>query len=407
VMDIIREDIFEMREKYGDDRRTEITGSVSDLNMEDLIAREDMAVTVSREGYIKRLPVATYHSQSRGGRGIRGIEAKEGDFVEHLLVACTHDHILFFTNTGRTYTRRVYEIPLLSRTSAGRAVANLLDFQPGEKVTNVLALESLEKDEHFVFFATARGVVKKTPLSAFANINKRGIIAIGLDEGDSLIGVEITTGSDHIMLATKSGLAIRFEEQDVRSMGRQAGGVTGARFKRENDEVVSLLVIPGGRNDVAQVLTACENGFGKRTPLGDYPLKGRGTRGVINIDANERNGNVVGMKLIGQTDEVMLITEKGILIRTRTAEIRETGRGAAGVRIIRIDEGDRLVAMAPVDAEAAATPETPGQTPATPADGTGVKPADSAQANPAATPPVNTAVPDGDKPEAKEPPAGS
>ncbi len=406
VMDIIREDIFEMRDKYGDDRRTEITGSVSDLNMEDLIAREDMAVTVSREGYIKRLPVATYRSQSRGGRGIRGIEAKEGDFVEHLLVACTHDHILFFTNTGRTFTRRVYEMPLLSRTSAGRAVANLLDFQPDEKVTNVLALESLEKDEHFVFFATARGVVKKTPLSAFANINKRGIIAIGLDEGDSLIGVEITSGSDHIMLATKSGLAIRFEEQDVRSMGRQAGGVTGARFKRANDEVVSLLVIPGGRNDVAQVLTACENGFGKRTPLDDYPVKGRGTRGVINIETNERNGNVVGMKLIGQTDEVMLITEKGILIRTRTTEIRETGRGASGVRIIRIDGGDKLVAMAPVDAEVV-VPQTAGDASATPAEGSASIAAGAEPAEPAVMPPADTPEPETDEPDADEPPAAS
>jgi DNA gyrase subunit A len=349
VLDIIREDTFEMRDKFGDARRTQITGSVSDLNMEDLIAREEMVVTVSHEGYVKRQPVDAYRSQGRGGRGIRGTEAREGDFVDHLFVANTHDHILFFTNTGRVYTRRVYDIPLLQRNSVGRAVANLLDFQPGEKVTNVLALESLEKEEHYVFFATARGVVKKTPLSAFANINKRGIIAISLDEGDSLIGVEITSGSDHVMLGTKSGLAIRFEENEVRSMGRTAGGVTGARFKRTNDEVVSLMVIPKGDNDALQVLTGCVNGFGKRTPLTDYPVKGRGTRGVINIDTSARNGEVVGLKLMGENDELMLITEKGILIRTRVAEIRETGRNAAGVRLIRVDDGDRLVAMARVE----------------------------------------------------------
>jgi DNA gyrase subunit A len=245
--------------------------------------------------------------------------------------------------------RRVYDVPLLQRTSVGRAVANLLEFQPGEKVTNVLATDSLEKDDHFVFFATQRGVVKKTALSAFANINKRGIIAIGLDEGDQLIGVEITGGSDHVMLGTKSGLAIRFEETDVRAMGRTAGGVTGARFKREADEVVSLMVIPRGDNDALQVLTGCVNGFGKRTPLSGYPVKGRGTRGVINIETNERNGEVVGLKLMGENDELMLITEKGILIRTRGSEIRQTGRGAVGVRLIRVDDGDRLVAMARVE----------------------------------------------------------
>ena len=256
VMDIIREDTFEIRDKYGDDRRTEITGEVTGLNMEDLIAREDVIVTVSHAGYIKRQPLDTYRSQSRGGRGIRGAESKEGDFVDHLFVANTHDHIMFFTNTGRVYTRRVYDIPELSRTSAGRAIAQLLEFQPGEKIANVLAAESLEKDEHFVFFATARGTVKKTALSAFANINKRGIIAISLEEGDELIGVDICSGMDHIMLGTKSGLAIRFEEADVRAMGRQAGGVTGARFKRDGDAVVSMLVITNGSNESRQLLTA-------------------------------------------------------------------------------------------------------------------------------------------------------
>ena len=349
VMDIIREDTFEIRDKYGDERRTQITGEVTGLNMEDLIAREDVVVTVSPEGYIKRLPIDTYRSQSRGGRGIKGTESREGDFVEHLFVANTHDHILFFTNKGRMYTRRVFDVPELSRTSAGRAIANFLEFQEGEKIANVLAIESLEKDEHFVFFATAKGTVKKTALSAFANINRRGIIAIGLDDDDTLIGVEITSGKDHVMLGTKSGLAIRFDENDVRAMGRQAGGVTGARFKRKGDGVVSMLVLAGGSNEGHQVLTACMNGFGKRTPLEEYPCKGRGTRGVINIDANDRNGEVVGMKVVQEDDEVMMITEKGIIIRTRAKEIRETGRGASGVRLIRIDDGDRLVALARVD----------------------------------------------------------
>lgn len=370
LLDIIREDVYELKDKYGDDRRTEISGSVSDLNMESLIASEDVVVTVSHGGYVKRLPVDTYRSQGRGGRGVKGTEAREGDFVEHLFVANTHDHLLFFTSQGRVYAQRVFDVPEMSRTSAGRSIANLLQFQEGEKIANVLAIKDFNQEERFLMFATAKGVVKKTALSAYANIRQSGIIAIGLEEGDSLIGVELTSGKDHVMLGTKSGLAIRFEESDVRAMGRPAGGVTGARFKREGDEVVSMIVVPNGDNSAGKVLTACVNGFGKRTPLEDYPVKGRGTRGVINIDTNERNGDVVGMKLVGDTDEVMLITEKGILIRTPVSEIRETGRGAAGVRLIRVDDGDRLVAMAEIDAEDAGSansdarrePEPPAET---------------------------------------------
>jgi DNA gyrase subunit A len=351
VLDIIREDIYEMKEKYGDARRTEITGDAGEFNMESLVAREEVVVTVSHEGYIKRLPVDTYRSQSRGGRGIRGTESKEGDFAEHLFVANTHDHLLFFTNQGRVYTRRVYHLPEMSRTSQGRAMANLLEFQPGEKVANVLAVEDFSKGEQFLMFATKSGTVKKTALGAYANIRANGLIAIGLDEGDMLIDVAVTGGSDHIILGTRSGLAIRFGEMDVRPMGRPAGGVTGARFKRDGDAVVAMLVVPGGDNAGLKVLTACVNGFGKRTPLEEYPVKGRGTRGVINIDANDRNGDVVGMKTVNDADEVMMITEKGILIRTGVAEIRETGRSAQGVRLIKLDEGDKLVAIAKIDAE--------------------------------------------------------
>jgi DNA gyrase subunit A len=363
IMDIIREDIFEIKDKYGDDRRTTFEGGVSDFNMAELIAQEEVVVTVSHEGYIKRLPVDTYRSQGRGGRGIRGSEAKEGDFVEQLFVANTHDHLLFFTNQGRVYERRVYDVPELSRTSQGRAVANLLEFQTGEKIANVLAIKDFTGGEQFLLFATAKGTVKKTALSAYGNIRTNGIIAIGLEEGDSLIDVCVTGGKDHIILGTRSGLAIRFEETDVRAMGRPAGGVTGARFKREGDGVVAMLVVPNGDNTQLKLLTACVNGYGKRTPLEDYPVKGRGTRGVINIDANERNGDVVGMKLVTDVDEVMLITERGILIRTGVLEIRETGRNAAGVRLIKLDEGDQLVAMAKVDKEEAGEEKPETQTP--------------------------------------------
>jgi DNA gyrase subunit A len=361
VLDIIREDIFEMKEKYGDDRRTQIEGGVSDFNMEALVAQEDVVVTVSHEGYIKRLRVDTYRSQGRGGRGVRGTESREGDFVEHLFVANTHDHLLFFTNQGRAYHRRVYDVPEMSRTSQGRAMANLLEFQSGEKIASVLAIKDFSSGEQFLMFATAKGTVKKTALSAYANIRTNGLIAIGLEEGDSLIDVAVTGGKDHIILGTRSGLAVRFEETDVRAMGRPAGGVTGARFKREGDAVVAMLVVPNGENAGLKVLTGCVHGYGKRTPLEDYPVKGRGTRGVINIDANERNGDVVGMKIVTDADEAMLITEKGILIRTGVMEIRETGRNAAGVRLIKLDEGDRLVAMAKVEAEDGEEQAAPGE----------------------------------------------
>ncbi|HEY7116081.1 MAG TPA: DNA gyrase subunit A [Tepidisphaeraceae bacterium] len=383
VIDIIREDTYEMRDKYGDERRTEITGGVSEFNMDKLIAQEDVVVTVSHNGYVKRLPVGTYQAQGRGGRGIKGTESRDDDFVEHLFVANTHDYLMFFTNQGRVYERRVYDVPEMSRTSQGRSIANLLAFQAGEKVANVLAVKDFTKEEAFVMFATAKGTVKKTALSAYGNIRTNGIIAIGLEEGDELIAVELTSGKDHIVLGTRSGLAIRFEEADVRAMGRPAGGVTGARFKREGDSVVSMIVIPNGDNTCCQILTACVNGYGKRTPLEDYPVKGRGTRGVINIDANDRNGDVVGMQRVIDSDEVMFITERGILMRTRVSEIRQTGRNAAGVRLIRLDEGDKLVALAridPAEAKEDAEAGSPGGAPAS--DGSPAAPDAQASAPP-------------------------
>jgi len=362
VLDIIREDILEMREKYGNERRSEITGDVDDYNLEALVPQEDVVVTVSHTGYVKRIPTDTYRAQGRGGRGIKGGESKEGDFVEHLFVANTHDYLLFFTNQGRVYQRRVYDIPEMSRTSLGRSIANLLAFQPGEKIANVLAIKDLQKEEQYLLFATAKGVVKKTALAAYANIRTNGIIAIGLEAGDSLIDVAVTTGSDEILLGTRQGMAIRFKETDVRAMGRPAGGVKGIELAIEAapddqsggpDEVVSMIVVPQDEKaDTCMVLTGCENGFGKRTLVSEYRLIKRGGKGVINIKTTDRNGNVVGMKAVCDSDELILITEKGILIRTGVKDIRETGRNAAGVRLIKIDDGDKLVAMAKVDAEA-------------------------------------------------------
>ena len=311
VLDIIREDTREMAEKYGDERRTQITGDVSAYNLESLIAQEDVVVTVSHDGYIKRLTSDTYRAQSRGGRGIKGTESKEGDFVEHLFVANTHDYLLFFTNQGRVYEQRVYDVPEMSRTSLGRAIANLLEFQAKEKIANVLAIKDFGKDESFLMFATHKGIVKKTALSAYSNIRTSGIIAIGLEDGDELIGVQITSGEDQILLGTKHGMAIRFDEKDVRSMGRPAGGVKGIELD-ESDEVVSMIVVPHGQpENTCMVLTAVVNGFGKRTPVEDYRLIRRGGKGVINIKTTDRNGDVVAMKAVCDTDELMLITEKG------------------------------------------------------------------------------------------------
>jgi len=352
IFDIIREDTLEIKDKYGDDRRTVIDPTLGgDVNMEELIAKEEVVVTISHAGYVKRLPTGTYRAQGRGGRGIKGGETREGDFVEHLFSANTHDYLLFFTNKGRVYERRVFDVPEMSRTSLGRAAANLLDFQDGEKIAQVLTIKDFEAQEQFLVFATRLGVVKKTALSAYANIRTNGIIAIGLEEGDALIDVAVTNGNDHVLLCTKSGLAVRFEENEVRAMGRPAGGVTGVRFKREGDVVVSMNVIPAGADDTLQVLTACAKGYGKRTPISEYPVKGRGTQGVINIDANDRNGDVVSVKLVTSNNELMMITEKGILIRTGITDIRETGRNAVGVRLIRIDDGDTLVAIACVAKE--------------------------------------------------------
>ena len=355
LLGLVRADTLQMAEKYGDDRRTEIQGGVGEYNLESLIAKEEVVVTVSHVGYIKRLKVDTYQAQGRGGRGIKGTENKEHDFIEHLFVANTHDYLLFFTNQGRVYERRVYDVPELSRTSQGRSIANLLSFQPNEKIANVLAVKDFGSGEQFLMFATAKGTVKKTALAAYANIRTTGIIAIGLDDDDQLIGVEIANAADEVILGTKLGLAIRFTESDVRAMGRPAGGVSGLKFKRAGDEVVSMVVVSTAPDaPKCMILTATANGYGKRTPVDAYRLQGRNGSGTINIGDTDRNGEVVGLKAVCDTDELMMITHRGILMRTRISEIRETGRTAQGVRLIKVDNGDRLVAMAKIDVDESA-----------------------------------------------------
>ena len=341
VLDIIREDLYEMKEKYGNPRRTEITGEIEDFNMEDLIAEEEVIVTVSHEGYIKRLPVDTYRKQGRGGRGVRGSATKQEDFIEHLFVASTHDYLCYFTNRGRCYWQRVFDIPQLARTSRGRSIANLLSMVKDERIAEVLPVK--EWDEKMVFFATQKGFIKKTPLSAFSNIRKNGINAITLEPGDDVIGARITTGDDEIILGTRDGMAIRFHEDQVRAMGRAARGVKGINLVG-NDEVVDMVLARPGRS----LLTVCEHGFGKRTNLEDYRAQNRGGKGLINIKTTDRNGKVVALKAVAPDDDLMLISAHGIIMRTGLSELRDIGRNTQGVKLIRLDEGDKLVAVARV-----------------------------------------------------------
>jgi DNA gyrase subunit A len=343
VMDIIREDLYEMKDKYGDKRRTEISDEeIRSFNMEDLIAEEEVAVTISHEGYIKRVSLTVYRTQGRGGRGVRATDNKEGDWLEHLFIASTHDYLLFFTTRGRVLWLRVFDIPSMSRTSKGRAIVNLLELSREEKITSVLSVREFTSDQ-YIIMCTKAGVIKKTSLDAFSHPRSAGIIAISLDESDTLINVELTHGTNDIILATQDGMAIRFSEEDVRPMGRTARGVKGITL-RSGDEVVDMAVVdPQG-----DVLTVCENGYGKRTPIEDYRKQTRGGIGIINIKASDRNGRVVGAKSVNDKDQLMLITRNGIVIRFSLKDIRPIGRNTQGVRMIKVEDGDSLVAIAKV-----------------------------------------------------------
>jgi DNA gyrase subunit A len=338
VMDIIREDLYEMKEKYAGPRLTTIEDDATEFDLEDLVAEEEVIVTISHAGYIKRMPVDTYRTQGRGGRGIIGSNTKDDDFIEHLFTASTHDYLCCFTNRGKCYWLRVYDIPSLTRQSLGRNLANLLNMSAEEKIAEILPVR--EFDDRMVVFATRKGLVKKTPLSAFGNIRKSGINAISLAPDDDLIGTHITTGQDEIILGTRSGKSIRFHETNVRPMGRSARGVKGITL-RDKDEVVDMIVARAGRS----LLTVCENGFGKRTSLEDYRSQNRGGMGLINIKTTERNGQVVALKAVEPDDDLMLISAKGIIIRTGLNQLHDIGRNTQGVRLIRLDEGDKLVAV--------------------------------------------------------------
>ncbi|MDP2708235.1 MAG: DNA gyrase C-terminal beta-propeller domain-containing protein, partial [Burkholderiales bacterium] len=326
--------------QYGDERRSEIVEHTQDLSMEDLIASEDVVVTLSHGGYMKCQPVADYRAQKRGGRGRQATTTKEDDFVEKLFIANTHDYILCFSNRGRVYWLKVYAVPQGSRASRGKPIVNLVPLLEHEKITVVLPVKEFD-DGHFVFMATANGTVKKTALSAFSRPRPSGIIAVSLDDGDYLIGVALTDGKQDIMLFSDAGKALRFGEDEVRVMGRNAAGVRGMRLVRDG-HVISLLT---AENEEQSVLTATENGYGKRTPIGRYTRHGRGTQGMIAIQTSERNGKLVAAQIVGDDDEIMLITTGGVLIRTRISEIREIGRTAQGVRLINLGEGEKLAGL--------------------------------------------------------------
>ncbi|MDA0189934.1 MAG: DNA gyrase subunit A, partial [Proteobacteria bacterium] len=340
ITEIIGDELTAVRAQFGDKRRSEIVVHTQDLGIEDFITPQDMVVTLSHSGYIKSQPLADYRAQRRGGRGKQAAAMKEDDFVDHLFVANTHDYILCFSNRGRVYWLKVYEVPQGGRTSRGKPIVNMFPLEAGEKINAILPIKEFA-DDKFIFMATAQGTVKKTPLSDFANPRKAGIIAVALDDGDYLIGADITGGSHDIVLVSDAGKAVWFDEEDVRPMGRTARGVRGMKLGEEQ-QVLSLLV---AENHQQTVLVATENGYGKRTVLADFRHSGRGTQGVIAIAASERNGKVVAARLVQDEDEVMLITTGGVLIRTRVAEIRELGRATQGVTLISLDPGEKLAGL--------------------------------------------------------------
>jgi len=343
LMEVIREELKQISEDYSDKRRTEIIGTQLDLSNEDLITEEDRVVTISHGGYAKTQPLDAYQAQRRGGMGKAATAVKDEDFVEHLLIANTHDTILCFSNQGKVYWLKVYQIPVAARTARGRPMVNLLPLEEGERITSILPVKEYTEG-HFIFMATANGTVKKTELTEFARQRSTGLRAIELEEGDVLVGTTITDGTKDVMMFASNGKAVRFNENDVRAMGRTARGVRGIRLA-DKEKMIAIL-IPA---DKGNILTVSENGYGKQTPVSDYPTKGRGGKGVISMICSERNGAIVGAVQVFTGDELMLISDQGTLVRTRVDEISVQGRNTQGVRVIRLKEGEHLVNAARIE----------------------------------------------------------
>ena len=345
VLEIIKEESLEIKGKFGDERRTEITAAAEDINIEDLIAEEDMVITVSHAGYIKRFPVSAYKKQRRGGKGVTGAETREEDFVEHLFVASTHDYMLIFTSEGKLHWLKVHEIPQAGRRTKGRPIVNLLGVSGDEQVTSVVPVREFTESK-FVVMATEQGKIKKTPLAAFSNPRKGGIIAITLSKGDQLIGSLLSDGGDQVCMATADGKAIRFKETDIRSMGRSAQGVKGISL-RKKDKVIGMVKI----DTSGTLLTVTEKGFGKRTEFEEYRLQSRGGSGIINLKVVEKNGRVVGIKTVREENEVMLLSKNGMVVRVGASGISNIGRATQGVRVISLKAVDKLISVASVVAK--------------------------------------------------------
>ena len=411
ILAVIREDTLEIKQKFADARRTEIADDAGDFNIEDLIPEEANVVTISHTGYIKRLPLTTYRTQGRGGKGVTGGQTKEGDFLEDVFVASTHAFILFFTDRGQCHWLKVYDIPAQSRTSQGRAIVNLLQLQPEEKVTSHLPVR--EFDERCLFMITQQGLVKKTVLSAYSHPRAGGIVGIGLNEGDQLIDVLLTDKGNHVVLCTKNGMAIRFDEARARAMGRSARGVIGVKL-RGDDEVVGGVVV----DPEDTLLTLCENGFGKRTLFDEYPEKNRGGMGVIDIKTSDRNGCVVAVAAVHDDDEVMMISARGMVVRIPASGISVIGRNTQGVRLMNISSEDRVSDLAKIASEdlreedTDEEPEEPSAPNASdaPADVPSPPIAETSQAPEAAEPPLAPepdVPPSNDSSDNPEPPAES
>jgi DNA gyrase subunit A len=345
VLEIIKGELISVKEKYADNRRTKIKAQAIEMDIEDLIPEEDVVVTISHAGYVKRLPVSTYRAQRRGGRGITGMVTREEDFIEDIFITTTHSYMLFFTNLGKVYWLKVYEIPEATRTAKGKAIVNLVKLSsPGELITAMVAVRDFAKEEDkYLLMATGNGVIKMTPLKEYSNPRSGGIIAIKLDKNDSLIDVKVATGKEEVIMGTRKGKAIHFAQREIRPIGRTGRGVRGIRLG-EGDKVVGMEIV--GKKDT--LLTATTNGYGKRTYVEKYRLQARGGKGVINIITDQRNGEVVGIKRATDGDDVMLVTSHGLFIRQPVRGIRLIGRSTKGVRLIRLEEGDRLVAIASV-----------------------------------------------------------
>lgn len=343
LMEVIREELEAIRDEFGDERRTEITAASHDIDLEDLIEREDVVVTLSHEGYVKYQKLSDYEAQKRGGKGKSATKMKDEDFIEKLLVANTHDHILCFSTRGRLYWLKVYQLPLASRNARGRPIVNILPLEEGERITAILPIKEFV-DGKYVFMATTNGTVKKTELTQYSRPRANGIIAVNLNDGNELIGVDLTDGDSEIMLFSDAGKVVRFHEEQVRPMGRTATGVRGIRL--EEDQKVVSLIVPQGEG---AVLTATENGYGKRTDIAEYPAKSRATKGVVSIKVSERNGLVVGAVQVNEDDEIMLISDQGTLVRTRATEVSTVGRNTQGVTLIRTGENENVVGLQRID----------------------------------------------------------